>query len=120
MESGEAFRIVDSAGKIIRIYRDGRTEGLEQPALVVNRIPALQRQAFAAGRDSADKKAYLRLGRIQNAWVIEIGYADGHTESWSERTEPGALKRVAKHLGLEVGSITKAKPPAKKKARRSR
>jgi hypothetical protein len=40
---GEAFRVMDASGRIYRIYADGRTEGFDQPAMVVNSIPGLIR-----------------------------------------------------------------------------
>ena len=41
----EAFKVIEPSGKTYRVYQDGRIEGFEDGAVVVNRIPLLMREA---------------------------------------------------------------------------
>ncbi len=41
----EAFKIIEPSGKIYRVYEDGRVEGFESGAVVINRIPMLLRKS---------------------------------------------------------------------------
>ena len=51
----EIFRIVESSGKVYRIYGDGRIEGFESGAVVVNRIPMLISEARHTVPDSTEE-----------------------------------------------------------------
>lgn len=39
----EAFKIIEPSGKTYRVYEDGRIEGFESDAIVINRIPMVLR-----------------------------------------------------------------------------
>ena len=44
----EAFKIIEPSGKTYRVYEDGRVEGFESGAIVINRIPMLWRERLSA------------------------------------------------------------------------